>query len=151
VSYVDGSVIAQMGTPDMRTPIAYAMAWPERIAAPVKPLDLAAIGTLTFEAVDSSRFPAVDLARSALARGGSATTVLNAANEIAVAAFLTQRLGFLHITRLVEQVLSHAEREGMVTALASLEDVLAADAFGRRKASELAGQLLGTGNGAAQV
>jgi 1-deoxy-D-xylulose-5-phosphate reductoisomerase len=150
VSYVDGSVIAQMGTPDMRTPIAYAMAWPGRIAAPVKPLDLAAIGTLTFEAVDSSRFPAVDLARAALARGGSATTVLNAANEIAVAAFLTQRLGFLHITRLVEQVLSHAERAGMVTALGSLEDVMAADAFGRRTATELAGQLLGTGSGAAQ-
>jgi 1-deoxy-D-xylulose-5-phosphate reductoisomerase len=151
VSYVDGSVIAQMGTPDMRTPIAYAMAWPDRIEAPVKPLDLAAIGTLTFEAVDSSRFPAVDLARAALARGGSATTVLNAANEVAVAAFLTQSLGFLDISRLVEQVLSHAERAGMVTALGSLEDVMAADRFGRRKASELAGQLLGSGNGAAKV
>jgi len=150
VSYIDGSVIAQMGTPDMRTPIAYAMAWPGRIAAPVKPLDLAAIGTLTFEPVDSRRFPAVDLARAALTRGGSATTVLNAANEIAVAAFLTQRLGFLNITRLVEQVLSHAERAGMVTALSSLDDIRAADDFGRRIASELAGQLPGTVRGAAQ-
>jgi 1-deoxy-D-xylulose-5-phosphate reductoisomerase len=150
VSYIDGSVIAQMGTPDMRTPIAYAMAWPGRIAAPVKPLDLAAIGSLTFEPVDSSRFPAVDLARSALARGGSATTVLNAANEVAVAAFLTQRLGFLDITRLVERVLSHAERAGVVTALSSLDDVWAADAFGRRMASEMAGHLLGSAQGAAR-
>ncbi len=149
VSYIDGSVIAQMGTPDMRTPIAYAMAWPERIAAPVKPLDLAAIGALTFEAVDSGRFPAVDLARAALARGGSATTVLNAANEVAVAAFLTQRLGFLDIARLVEQVLSQAERAGMVTALSSLDDVWAADAFGRRTASELATPVAGAGRGGA--
>ncbi|MFO1089814.1 MAG: 1-deoxy-D-xylulose-5-phosphate reductoisomerase [Hyphomicrobiales bacterium] len=151
VSYEDGSVIAQMGVPDMRTPIAFAMGWPERIAAPVKALNLAQIGTLTFEPVDASRFPAVDLARSALARGGSATTILNAANEVAVAAFLSQRLGFLAITRLVDSVLSRAEREGAIVPLQSLNDVWEADAFGREVAEELAGELLDSVKGAART
>ena len=143
VSYVDGSVIAQLGMPDMRTPIAYAMAWPGRVAAPVKRLDLAEIGTLTFERVDSSRFPAVDLARAALDRGGNATTILNAANEIAVAAFLADRLGFLRITALVGEVIDRAEREGMLAPLSCLDDVWAADAYARNVATELAHSLQG--------
>jgi 1-deoxy-D-xylulose-5-phosphate reductoisomerase len=142
VSYRDGSVIAQLGVPDMRTPIAYALAWPRRIAAPVEALDLARIGTLTFETVDAERFPSVSLARDALRCGGSASTILNAANEVAVTAFLAAELGFLGITRLVERSLARAEREGMVAPLSTLDDVRAADRYGRRVAKELARQLL---------
>jgi len=142
VSYRDGSVIAQLGVPDMRTPIAYALAWPRRIAAPVKALDLARIGTLTFETVDAERFPAVDLARHALGSGGSASTILNAANEVAVAAFLAGELAFLAITELVGRTLARAERDGMVAPLSTLDDVWAADRYGRRCAGELARQLL---------
>ena len=91
VSYRDGSVIAQLGVPDMRTPIAYALAWPQRMDAPVAALDLTQVGTLTFEAVDAERFPSVNLARHALRCGGSAATILNAANEVAVAAFLAEK------------------------------------------------------------
>ncbi len=114
VSYRDGSVIAQLGVPDMRTPIAYALAWPRRIAAPVAALDLARIGTLTFETVDAERFPSVDLARHALRSGGSASTILNAANEVAVAAFLAGELAFLAITELVGRTLGarRARRDG---------------------------------------
>ncbi len=143
VSYVDGSVIAQLGMPDMRTPIAYAMAYPERVRAPVERLDLAKIATLTFEAVDDKRFPAVELARSALARGGNATTILNAANEIAVAAFLKERLRWLDITRLVAETLEAAERENMIVSMSSLDDVWAADSYARSRAAELAGNLRG--------
>ena len=143
VSYVDGSVIAQLGMPDMRTPIAYAMAYPERVKAPVERLDLAKIATLTFEAVDNVRFPAVELARSALARGGNATTILNAANEIAVAAFLKERLRWLDITRLVTETLDAAERENMIVSMSSLDDVWAADSYARTRAAELAGNLRG--------
>ena len=141
VSYVDGSVIAQLGMPDMRTPIAYAMAHPERLKAPVERLDLAKIGTLTFEPVDSVRFPAVDLARASLARGGNATTILNAANEIAVAAFLKEQIRWLDITRLVAGTLEAAERENMIVAMSSLDDVWAADSYARKRAAELAGDL----------
>jgi 1-deoxy-D-xylulose-5-phosphate reductoisomerase len=143
VSYVDGSVIAQLGMPDMRTPIAYAMAYPDRVSAPVERLDLAKIATLTFEAVDDTRFPAVELARSALARGGNATTILNAANEIAVAAFLKERLRWLDITRLVAETLEAAEREHMIVSMSSLDDVWAADSYARLRAAELAGNLRG--------
>ena len=143
VSYIDGSVIAQLGVPDMRTPIAYAMAHPERIKAPVHRLDLASIGTLTFEHVDSKRFPAVELARSALARGGNATTILNAANEIAVAAFLNEKLRFLEITRLVADTIDTAERENMIVSMSSLDDVWVADSYARAKATELAARLQG--------
>jgi 1-deoxy-D-xylulose-5-phosphate reductoisomerase len=143
VSYVDGSVIAQLGMPDMRTPIAYAMAYPERVKEPVERLDLAKIATLTFEAVDNVRFPAVELARTALARGGNATTILNAANEIAVAAFLKERLRWLDITRLVAQTLEAAEREKMIVSMSSLDDVWAADSYARTRAAELAGNLRG--------
>lgn len=146
VSYVDGSVIAQLGMPDMRTPIAYAMAYPERVMAPVERLDLAKIATLTFEPVDSERFPAVDLARASLARGGNATTILNAANEIAVAAFLAERLRWVDITSLVADTINVAEREGMIVSMSSLDDVWAADSYARSKASELAGNLRSTGS-----
>jgi 1-deoxy-D-xylulose-5-phosphate reductoisomerase len=143
VAYRDGSVLAQMGVPDMRTPIACALAWPGRIRAPVEPLDLVKVGSLTFEPVDDERFPAVRLCRSALTRGGSATTILNAANEVAVAEFLSQRLGFLDITVLVEAALTRAESEGMVAPLNSLDDVWAADGYGRSVAGELARGLHG--------
>lgn len=106
VDYVDGSVLAQMGAPDMRVPIAYTLAWPERMATPCKPLDLAAIGRLDFEAPDTTRFPALRLAQAALAAGGARPAVLNAANEVAVAAFLERRIGFLDIAAIVEQVLN---------------------------------------------
>ena len=102
----DGSVLAQMSQPDMRTPIAYSLAWPSRMQAPTARLDLASVGTLTFEAPDDRRFPALRLARDVLAAGGSASTVLNAANEVAVAAFLDRRLGFLAIAGLVEATLA---------------------------------------------
>ena len=141
VSYVDGSVIAQLGMPDMRTPIAYAMAYPERISAPVERLDLARIATLTFEPVDNVRFPAVELARLALVRGGNATTILNAANEIAVAAFLQEKLRFLDITRLVADTIEQAERENMIVSMSSLDDVWQADSYARNKAAELAGRM----------
>jgi 1-deoxy-D-xylulose-5-phosphate reductoisomerase len=142
VSYRDGSVIAQLGVPDMRTPIAYALAWPRRIGAPVKALDLAQVGTLTFETVDAERFPAVNLARHALRCGGSAATILNAANEVAVAAFLAEELGFLAIAELVGRTLARAERDGAVAPLSSLDDVWAADRYGRAVARELARHLL---------
>ena len=93
VAYVDGSVLAQLGQPDMRTPIAYTLAWPNRMVAPVESLDLAAIGQLTFEAPDNERFPALSLCRQAMETGGSAPIVLNAANEIAVDAFLSHGSG----------------------------------------------------------
>jgi 1-deoxy-D-xylulose-5-phosphate reductoisomerase len=110
VEYIDGSVLAQLGTPDMRTPIAYAMGWPKRIAAPAPRLDLAAIGALTFERPDFERFPALRLARAALEAGGSAPTVLNAANEVAVLAFLDRQIGFLDIAKIVGETLERIPR-----------------------------------------
>lgn len=130
VEYVDASVLAQLGTPDMRTPIAYALAWPSRMPAPAPKLSLAEIGTLTFEAPDPERFPALRLAREALRAGGSAPTVLNAANEIAVARFLAGEIGFLDIPRLVESALEAIPASDIST----LGDVLAADAEARRVA-----------------
>ena len=105
VEFVDGSVLAQMGSPDMRIPIAYALAYPERIATPAERLDLGRIASLTFEVPDSERFPALRLARRALEEGGAAPIVLNAANEEAVAAFLDRRIAFLDICRTVEEAL----------------------------------------------
>jgi len=105
VAYVDGSVLAQLGSPDMRTPIAYALAWPERMPAPVPRLDLAALAQLSFEAPDPIRFPALRLARDALRAGGSAAIVLNGANEEAVAAFSAGEIGFTDIASVVERVL----------------------------------------------
>ena len=106
VTYRDGSVLAQLGSPDMRTPIAYALGWPERLAAPTKILDLAAIGRLSFEPPDEGRFPSLRIARCALEEGGGMTTVLNAANETAVYAFLDGRIGFLDIADVVERTLA---------------------------------------------
>lgn len=133
VQYADGSVLAQLGNPDMRTPIAYALAWPERIAAGVEPLDLFKIARLDFLAPDFERFRCLQLAYDVLREGGTAPAILNAANEIAVAAFLGGRLPFLGIARLNEAVLKAlpAGPEG------SLADVLAADAEARRLASQL--------------
>lgn len=136
VSYVDGSVLAQLGVPDMRTPIAYTLAWPERMAAPVDRLDLAKIAELSFEAPDPERFPALRLTREALRIGGDAPTILNAANEIAVASFLKNAIGFLEIAKIVEETLNGLPNG----ALTSLEDVLAADAAARRYAHGLAEQ-----------
>lgn len=138
VAYKDGSVLAQLGVPDMRTPIALALAYPERIASGVARLDLCQVGTLSFEPIDPARFNAPSLCLGALARGGSATTILNAANEIAVAEFLSQKLAFLAITKLVEMVLERAEREGMIAQAGSLNDVWTADGYGRRVAAETA-------------
>ncbi len=135
VAYVDGSVLAQLGAPDMRTPIAYALAWPNRMATPTERLDLARIANLAFEAPDPMRFPSLRLAREALEAGGTAPTVLNAANEIAVAAFLEERLGFLEIARVVEETLNKVA----VTSVAELADVGAADDEARKMARQIAG------------
>ncbi len=130
VEYIDGSVIAQLGNPDMRTPIAYALGFPERIAAGVQFLDLARVGALHFEQPDTQRFPCLRLAYEALATGGTAPTVLNAANEVAVASFLSGELGFRQIPALIETVLA-----GLACGpVASLEDVLAADHAAREHA-----------------
>ena len=139
VYYRDGSVLAQMSCPDMRTPIAFSLAWPERMNAPTERLDLVKLGSLSFEAPDESRFPALRLAREVLAAGGSAGTVLNAANEIAVAAFLEGRVGFLGITSLVEKTLDLAAN---LAALSpdNVEDVLAIDAETRALAATLLGR-----------
>ncbi len=127
VDYVDGSVIAQLGNPDMRTPIAHALAWPERIDAGVRPLDLFQIGRLDFEPPDFVRFPCLALAYEALREGGGAAAVLNAANEEAVAAFLERRIGFRRIADIIAATL---ERAGAV-AVDSLDAVFAADALAR--------------------
>ena len=129
----DGSVLAQMACPDMRTPIAYSRAWPERMHAPTERLDLASLGTLSFEAPNEERFPALKLAREVLKQGGSAGTVLNAANEVAVEAFLAGRIGFLAITALVEETL--AANTGLTTShRGSVDDVLAIDSEARAAA-----------------
>lgn len=132
VDYVDGSVLAQLGNPDMRTPIANALAWPERIDSGVAPLDLFAIARLDFEAPDEERFPCLRLARQAAEAGNSAPAMLNAANEVAVAAFLDGRVGYLEIASIIEDVLSLEP----VVALEDLDAVFTADA----KARTLAGQ-----------
>jgi 1-deoxy-D-xylulose-5-phosphate reductoisomerase len=134
----DGSVLAQLSCPDMRTPIAYSLAWPERMHAPTKRLDLAELGTLSFEAPDVRRFPALRLAREALAEGGSTGTVLNAANEVAVEAFLAKRIGFLAIASVVEETL--AASSALAAPRRSVEDVLAIDAEARRCARSLLGR-----------
>ena len=135
----DGSVLAQLSCPDMRTPIAYSLAWPERMHAPTKRLDLAALGALTFEAPDTERFPALRLAREVLTAGGSAGTVLNAANEVAVEAFLAERIGFLGIAGLVEATLA-VSADLLALTRESVEDVLAIDAEARVCARSLLGR-----------
>jgi 1-deoxy-D-xylulose-5-phosphate reductoisomerase len=123
VEFVDGSVLAQLGAPDMRIPIAYALAWPERMQTPAERLDLATIGRLDFEAPDLDRFPALALARAALEAGGAAPIVLNAANEIAVERFLAGAIHFTDITHMVEDALEAAD----FAAPSSIGDVLAID------------------------
>ena len=130
VAYRDGSVLAQLGSPDMRTPIAYALGWPKRITAPADRLDFAKMRDLTFESPDPVRFPALRLAREALRTGGQAPTILNAANEIAVAAFLDRKIAFTDIAAVVESVLS----EMGTRALSSIADVLETDLAARQVA-----------------
>ncbi|WP_097064778.1 1-deoxy-D-xylulose-5-phosphate reductoisomerase [Sphingomonas guangdongensis] len=132
VEYVDGSTLAQLGPPDMRVPIAHALAWPARMATPMAPLDLAAIGRLDFEAADPERFPALALAKSAMEAGGARPAILNAANEVAVAAFLDNRIGFLQIAAIVQDTLE-AYDPG---APDSLDAVLDVDAGARRIAAD---------------
>jgi len=127
VEYTDGSMLAQLGNPDMRTPIAHALGWPERIDSGVESLDLVAIGQLGFEAPDLARFPSLRLAREAAEAGGTAPAVLNAANEVAVAAFLDGRLNFTGMAGVIDSVLQRHE----VQQVMSLADALAADAWGR--------------------
>ncbi|QQV78727.1 1-deoxy-D-xylulose-5-phosphate reductoisomerase [Sphingomonas aliaeris] len=132
VDYIDGSVLAQLGPPDMRTPIAHCLAWPDRMATPMEPLDLIAIGRLEFAAPDEMRFPALRLARQALDAGGARPAILNAANEIAVAAFLAKSIGFLEIAAIVEHTLDRYDPP----APKKLDEVLAVDAGARAIASE---------------
>jgi len=143
VCYSDGSMLAQLGSPDMRTPIASALGWPDRIAAPSPRLDLAALARLTFETPDPRRFPALALARAALDEGGAAPTILNAANEVAVAAFLERRIGFLDIARTVDRVLQALPAR----ALGDLDDVVAID----REARDWALRFVGNGAAVARA
>ena len=131
IEYRDGSVIAQLGSPDMRTPIACALAWPERIESGVAPIDFATCGALAFERVDAQRFPCVALAREAIRQGGTAPAALNAANEVAVEAFLGARLGFTGIAEVIERVLG----ETAIEPLMSLDQVYATDLEARALAS----------------
>jgi 1-deoxy-D-xylulose-5-phosphate reductoisomerase len=140
VQYADGSVLAQLGAPDMRTPIAQALAWPERIASGVASLDLIAVAQLGFEPPDHVRFPSLGLARAAARAGGTAPTVLNAANEVAVQAFLDGRLNFVAISTVIDKVLQRLDS----SPVKALSDVLDADAASRR----LAASLIEPGSGA---
>ena len=132
VDYVDGSVLAQLGNPDMRTPIAHALAWPERVDSGVAPLDLFRVGRLDFQEPDEGRFPCLRLARQAAEAGGSAPAMLNAANEVAVAAFLERRIRFTEIARIIDEVLN---REAAL-AVESLDAVVEADARARVAAQQ---------------
>lgn len=132
VEYVDGSMLAQLGNPDMRTPIAYGLAWPERIDSGAAPLDLFKVATMNFEAPDFGRFPCLALAYQALRAAGTAPAMLNAANEVAVAAFLDKQISFLSIPRIIEAVLDALP----VGKVGSMDDVLGADAEARRAAQQ---------------
>jgi len=142
VEYTDGSTLAQLGPPDMRSPISYAYSWPERLAWPAKPLDLGAYGQLTFEDPDLSRFPLLGVAREALRLGGGAPTAMNAANEIAVAAFLDRQIGFLDIAASVEGTLERMNGVGdlAVTAGDVLDTAVMIDGSARRIAAEVVAQ-----------
>jgi 1-deoxy-D-xylulose-5-phosphate reductoisomerase len=133
VEYTDGSVLAQLGNPDMRTPIAHAMGWPDRIESGVKSLDLVEVGRLDFEAPDLERFPCLRLAREAAEAGGTAPAVLNAANEVAVAAFLEGRLNFTGIAGVIDSVLNRHE----IRPVSELADALAADGWAREAADRI--------------
>jgi len=134
----DGSVIAQLSAPDMRAPIAYALGWPDRVATNVARLDLATLGRLDFAEVDAARFPAIKLARRAIALGSAGTTVLNCANEAAVSAFIAGQCGFLDISWAVDEVLSRFSSTNMAAmACDTLEEIAYLDRFGREMAAEL--------------
>jgi 1-deoxy-D-xylulose-5-phosphate reductoisomerase len=137
VEFRDGSMIAQLGAHDMRIPIAHCLAWPARIEGPAARLDLAMIAHLSFEQPDLDRFPALAVARRALATGGAAPTVLNAANEVAVGEFASKRLGFTGIPALVEATLEAVERAGITAEPGSLEEAIAIDQAGRSAAAAL--------------
>ena len=140
VEYVDGSTLAQLGPPDMRAPIACAFAWPDRLAWPAPKLDLAALGALTFEAPDPERFPSIGIARHALELGGYAPAAMNAANEVAVAAFLDRRIGFLDIAAAVAETLDRMNSIGGLPGGASgdaLETAIMTDESARRVAAEV--------------
>jgi 1-deoxy-D-xylulose-5-phosphate reductoisomerase len=151
VEYVDGSTLAQLGMPDMRSPIAYAFSWPDRLDWPAPRLDLAAIGSLTFQAPDNDRFPAIGLARAAVSLGAGGAAALNAANEAAVAAFIDRRIGFLDIARTCEETLGIMDRKGQLAALQGdpIARAVDIDAVARMTASTVIGALkspLETGN-----
>ena len=133
VEYVDGSVLAQLGNPDMRTPIAHALAYPERVECGVTPLDIFKVAQLDFEAPDFSKFPCLGLAYKALSSGGSSPTILNAANEVAVESFLKSLIPFTAIPSMIEQVMQAITPKDIFT----LEDVLTADSLAREAAYEL--------------
>lgn len=140
VSYSDGSTLAHLSAPDMRTPIAYALAWPRRMASPSKRLDLARVKQLSFEEPDTNRFPCLALARDCMRLGGGAPTILNAANEIAVKAFLERRIGFLDIARVIEETL-HLTHNSQPGQPANLQDILALDMRTRGTAGMLCQRL----------
>ncbi|WP_428687521.1 1-deoxy-D-xylulose-5-phosphate reductoisomerase [Roseibium sp.] len=136
VQYKDGSLLAQLGSPDMRTPIAHCLAYPRRMEVPVQRLDLAALGTLTFEAPDLNRFPALGLALEAMKAGGGAPAALNAADEIAVEAFLSGTIAFPDIPAAIEAVLERLDAEAGLSASLKVEDVLALDLEARKRTQE---------------
>jgi 1-deoxy-D-xylulose-5-phosphate reductoisomerase len=141
VEFRDGSVIAQLGPPDMRVPIAHCLAWPDRMDGAAARLDLVQIGSLTFEAPDPVRFPALRLARTALTAGGGVATALNAANEIAVEGFITRRLGFARIVALVEETMAETEKRGLLKEPDNVDDALNIDHVSRSLARELLPQV----------
>ena len=141
VEFSDCSVVAQLGAPDMRTPIAHCLGWPDRIKGPAAKLDLAKIGQLSFEAPDFERFPALRIAYEALRSGGGATTVFNAANEVAVAAFIAGKIRFGAIARLVEATSEGWIRSGNLAPLSSADDAIAVDHSARNKAASLLPQI----------
>jgi 1-deoxy-D-xylulose-5-phosphate reductoisomerase len=145
VEYQDGSTLAQLGPPDMRAPIACAFAWPDRLPWPAQPLDLATIGSLTFQKPDLERFPAIGLARQALRQGGAAPNAMNAANEAAVAAFLDRRIGFLDIAATVAETLERMDASGDLIAGANadgaLEIAMITDTSARRVAADVLASL----------
>jgi len=148
VEYADGSTLAQLGVPDMRTPIACAWSWPDRVPWPAPRLDLAAVGELTFEAPDETAFPALTMARNALNAGGGAPAAMNAANEIGVAAFLDRRIGFLDIVALVAETLDELDGAGDLAADASadpLDWAIAIDANARHVAAQVLSRFPGKG------
>lgn len=137
VEYIDGSTLAQLSAPDMRTPIAYSLSWPARMKTPTRPLDVKDLASMTFEEPDETRFPALRLAKQVLNEGDAAGTIFNAANEVAVEAFLSGHISFMSITQIVESTLESAINEIGVSRIESIEDVIAIDIGARRLAERL--------------